>query len=204
MVKEWENFTLYEGYIWGCIQKFPDWGETHDSKKTCVKTDHVHPATCNLAYCLTIHCSPTIYWCYALPQLLYSWRHQSGIFWMYPRMYCVSKPKLSPKLESLTRYSDHISHSSDECHKIIWIETKVSLLPHQTVTVSLLGCSSAAGVPSTPHNSAFQTTQTRTRNVGPVFALTINSEDLRFDHCPHLVIVFGRGRVYQWLVVLWW
>jgi hypothetical protein len=32
-----------------------------------------------------IHCSA--YWdrCFALPQLLYRWRHQSGIFWIPPR-----------------------------------------------------------------------------------------------------------------------
>jgi hypothetical protein len=50
-----------------------------------VKTDHVHPATCNLAHWLTRLGSPTIYRCFALPQLLYRWRHQSGIFWIHPR-----------------------------------------------------------------------------------------------------------------------
>jgi hypothetical protein len=27
-----------------------------------------------------------IYWCFALPQFLYRWWHQSGIFWVHPRM----------------------------------------------------------------------------------------------------------------------
>jgi hypothetical protein len=30
------------------------------------------------------HGSPTIYRCFMLPQLLYRWRHQSGIFWIPP------------------------------------------------------------------------------------------------------------------------
>jgi hypothetical protein len=49
------------------------------------KTAHVHPATCNLAHWLTRHGSPTIYRCFAVPQLLYRKRHQSEIFWIYPR-----------------------------------------------------------------------------------------------------------------------
>jgi hypothetical protein len=52
-----------------------------------VKTAHVHTATCNFAHWLTRHGSPTIYRCFALPQLLYRWRHQSGIFWIYPRIH---------------------------------------------------------------------------------------------------------------------
>jgi hypothetical protein len=73
------------------IQKFPDWGasEIHDSKQTRVKTAHFHPATCNLAHLLTTIGSPTIYWNFALPQLLYIWRHQSEIFWMNPRIWIV-------------------------------------------------------------------------------------------------------------------
>jgi hypothetical protein len=55
------------------------------NKQTRMKTSHVHPATCNLAHRLTRHCSPTIYRCFALPQLLYRWLHQSGIFWIYLR-----------------------------------------------------------------------------------------------------------------------
>jgi hypothetical protein len=50
-----------------------------------IKTAQVHPATCNLVNWITIHGSPTIYLCFALPQLLYRWRHQSEIFWIPPR-----------------------------------------------------------------------------------------------------------------------
>jgi hypothetical protein len=55
-------------------------GHVHDSKKTRVKTAHVHPATCNLANCLNRYGSPIIYRCFAATQLLYRWRNQSGIF----------------------------------------------------------------------------------------------------------------------------
>jgi hypothetical protein len=50
-----------------------------------MKTAHLHPVTFNLA--LTRHSSPTIYRCFALAQLLYRWRHQSGIFWIPPRIF---------------------------------------------------------------------------------------------------------------------
>ena len=52
-----------------------------------MKTGHVHPATCNLAHWLTRHTSPTIYRCFALPQLLYRWRDQSRKFWIPPCTY---------------------------------------------------------------------------------------------------------------------
>jgi hypothetical protein len=42
-------------------------------------------AMCNLAHLLIRHGSTNIYRCFALPQLLYRWRHQSGIFWIPPR-----------------------------------------------------------------------------------------------------------------------
>ena len=61
-------------------------GLVHDSKQTRVKTAHIHPAMCNLAHWLTRHASPTIYRCFELPQLLCSWRHQSGKFWIPPRI----------------------------------------------------------------------------------------------------------------------
>jgi len=38
----------------------------------------------NFARWLAKHGSPTIYWCFALPQLLYRWRHQSWKFWINP------------------------------------------------------------------------------------------------------------------------
>jgi hypothetical protein len=38
-----------------------------------------------VAHWLTRHGSSTIYRCFALPQLLYRWRHQSGIFWIHLR-----------------------------------------------------------------------------------------------------------------------
>jgi hypothetical protein len=50
-----------------------------------VKTAHVHPTTCKFAHWLTRHGSP-IYWCFALPQLLYRWRHQSPVFCIQPHM----------------------------------------------------------------------------------------------------------------------
>jgi hypothetical protein len=49
----------------------------------CVKTSHLHPATCYMVHWLTRHCSPTIYRCFALPQVLCRWRHQFGIFWVH-------------------------------------------------------------------------------------------------------------------------
>jgi hypothetical protein len=64
------------------IQNIPD-GSCKNHKPhttTFVKTAHVHPATCNLAYWLTRHGNPIIYRCFALPQLLCRWRRQSGIF----------------------------------------------------------------------------------------------------------------------------
>jgi hypothetical protein len=63
------------GCLRGGIQNIPDW-----------RTAHVHSASCNLAHWLTRHGSPTIYRCFALPQLLYRWRHQSGIFLILPRI----------------------------------------------------------------------------------------------------------------------
>jgi hypothetical protein len=51
-----------------------------------VKTAHVHQATCDLAHWLTRHGSPTIYRCFALPQLLYRWRDQPGILWIIPHV----------------------------------------------------------------------------------------------------------------------
>jgi hypothetical protein len=49
-----------------------------------VKTAHVYQAMCNLAHWLTRQGSPTIYRCFALPQLPYRWRHQSRKFWIPP------------------------------------------------------------------------------------------------------------------------
>jgi hypothetical protein len=57
-----------------------------EDQTTRVKTAHIHPATWNLAHWLTRHGSSTIYLCFALPQLLYRRRNQSGIFWIYPRI----------------------------------------------------------------------------------------------------------------------
>jgi hypothetical protein len=68
------------------IVKFPT-GHIHDSTQTRVKTAHFHPATCNLAHWLTRHGSPTIYRCFELPQFLYRWRHQFGIFSIPPRIF---------------------------------------------------------------------------------------------------------------------
>jgi len=59
-------------------------GHVHDSKQRHVKTAHVDQAMCNLAKWLTRHGSPTVYRCFALPQLLYRWQHQSGRFWIPP------------------------------------------------------------------------------------------------------------------------
>jgi hypothetical protein len=102
----------FETSVRGGIQNFPDWcshlysecaahtrcsflwsitkiatGHVHDSKQTRVKTAYVHPATCNLAHWLIRHGSPTIHRWFALPQLLYRWWHESGKFWIPPRIY---------------------------------------------------------------------------------------------------------------------
>jgi hypothetical protein len=71
-----------------------------------MKTAHVHPATCNLAHLLTRHVSPTIYRCFALPKLLYTWRHQSGIFWIHPHvLVCVYVCNIVSKADS---YSEEL------------------------------------------------------------------------------------------------
>ena len=62
-------------------------GHVHDSKQTHLKTVHFHPAVCNLGHWLTRNGSPTTYRCFALAQMLYRWPHQSGKFWIPPRMY---------------------------------------------------------------------------------------------------------------------
>jgi hypothetical protein len=62
------------------------WIDTTRLQINGVKTTHFHPATCNFAYWLTRYGSPTIYRCFTLPQLLYRWRHQSGIFGIPPRI----------------------------------------------------------------------------------------------------------------------
>jgi hypothetical protein len=64
------------------------------------KTAHVHPATCNLAHWLIRLGSPTVYRCFALPQLLYRRRHQHQLFWIPPRISgsicpCLHRPPLS-------------------------------------------------------------------------------------------------------------
>jgi hypothetical protein len=70
-------------FLWSIVKIAK--GHVHNSKQMRVKTAHIHPATCNLAQWLTRHASPTIYWCFALPQLLCRWLHQSGKFWIPPR-----------------------------------------------------------------------------------------------------------------------
>jgi len=67
-------------FLWSIVKIAT--GHVHDYKH--VKTPHVHPAICSLAHWLTRHGSPTMYRCFALPQLLYRWRHQSGKFWIPP------------------------------------------------------------------------------------------------------------------------
>jgi hypothetical protein len=78
-------------HVRGCIQNIPV--RRCENRKphhwTLVKTAHFHSATCNLAHWLTGNCSPTIYRCFALQQLLYRWRRQSRIFWIHPRMFGV-------------------------------------------------------------------------------------------------------------------
>ena len=59
-----------------------------------MKTAHVHLATCNLAHWLTRHGSSAIYRCFALPQLLFTWWHQFGIFWIVPHIWYRQLPKL--------------------------------------------------------------------------------------------------------------
>jgi hypothetical protein len=84
-------------------------GHVHDSKQTLVKTAHIHPATCNLAHWMTRHDSPTIHRCFALPQLLYRWRYQSGKFWIPPR-----KPNILLQI--------HVRPSECASYKNVWRE----------------------------------------------------------------------------------
>jgi hypothetical protein len=81
-----QNFMhIHCTFLWSIVKIAT--GHVHNSKQTRVKTAQVHPSTCNSAHWLNRHGSPTIYWCFVLPQLLYRWRHQSGIFWIPPRIY---------------------------------------------------------------------------------------------------------------------
>jgi len=59
-------------------------GHIHNSKQMRVKTAHIILPMWNLARWLAKHGSPTIYRCFALPQLLYRWRHQYGKFCINP------------------------------------------------------------------------------------------------------------------------
>jgi hypothetical protein len=70
-------------YLWSIVKIAT--GHLHDSKQMCVKTDHVHPATCSLVHWLTRHGSPTIHWCFALPQLLDRSRHSPAATCILPR-----------------------------------------------------------------------------------------------------------------------
>jgi hypothetical protein len=71
-------------FLWSSVKI--DTGHVQDSKWTRVKTAHVHSATWNMAHWLTRHGSPTICWCFALPQLMCRLRRQSGIFSIPPRI----------------------------------------------------------------------------------------------------------------------
>jgi hypothetical protein len=65
-------------HIWGLSKIFlTDAKNRKPQNLMLVKTAHLHSATCNLAQWLTIYYSPTIYPCFALPQLLYRRRYQS-------------------------------------------------------------------------------------------------------------------------------
>ena len=72
-------------FLWSIVKIAT--AHVHDSKQTRVKTAHIFLSTWNLAHWLAKHGSPTVYWCFALPQLLYRWRHQYGEFWNNP---CIS------------------------------------------------------------------------------------------------------------------
>jgi hypothetical protein len=93
-----------------------------------VKTVHFHPATGNLAHWLTRHGSPTIYRCFALPQLLYRWRHQSGVFWIHPR---------------ITDESNH-----ENCQEIPCLFGTRKLI---TMLIKAINCSYTEPVKSSPH-----------------------------------------------------
>jgi len=69
-------------FLWSIVKIAT--GHVHDSKQTCVKTAHIILPTWNVARWLAKHGSPTIYRCFALPQLLYRWWHQYGKFWINP------------------------------------------------------------------------------------------------------------------------
>jgi hypothetical protein len=72
-------------------------GQVHYSQINSVKTANVHPATCSFVHWLIRHGITTIFLCFALPQMLYRWRHQSGMFWIPPR---VLKPRSLNLLEN--------------------------------------------------------------------------------------------------------
>jgi hypothetical protein len=79
----WGSISVHHT-LWGCIQNIPDWAV----KIIYLTTKRVWKLpTSILAHWLIRHGSPTIYQCFALPQLLYRWWHQSGIFWIHPRIY---------------------------------------------------------------------------------------------------------------------
>ena len=72
-------------FLWSMVKIAT--GHVHDFNQTRLDAAHIHPATCNLAHWISRHGSPTIYRRFMLPQLLYSWRHQSQKFWIPHRNY---------------------------------------------------------------------------------------------------------------------
>jgi len=78
-------------FLWSIVKIAT--GHVHDSTQTRVKTAHVIRPTWYLARWLAKHGSPTIYWCFTLPQLLYRWWHQYKKFWINPCTCIVNKDK---------------------------------------------------------------------------------------------------------------
>jgi len=72
-------------FLWSIVKIAT--GNVQDSKQMRVYTAHVILRKWNLAHWLAKHGSPTVYRCFALPQMQYRWRHQYGKFWISPCMY---------------------------------------------------------------------------------------------------------------------
>jgi hypothetical protein len=106
-------------FLWSIVKIAT--GHVHDSKQTRVKTAHFSPAMCNLAHWLIRHGSPTIHRCFALPQLLYRWRHQSEKIWIPPRIfYSHQQNKYSTSEYRIIRQDYHYKRVINNCQTMTY------------------------------------------------------------------------------------
>jgi hypothetical protein len=149
--------SLHSRHLHRSIQNIPDWHSKNHKPHhlTRVKTAHVHPATCNLTHWLTRCDSPTVYWCFALPQLLYRWRHQSRIFWMVVVYSIESKPSkviffISFRDLPLQVVMCSLANGGGDCCLTRWCVTVVYPKTNELTNLIALGPSWEGSVQETP------------------------------------------------------